>query len=314
MNLSVIVPCYNEQDNVELFYNEAVRAFDKLRCEYELIFINDGSSDDTLLKLRGICEKDNGRRIKVIDFSRNFGKEAAIFAGLHECDGDYALIIDADLQQRPEIACEMYKTLVTHPEYDCVTAYQEKRKEGAVLTFFKNSFYKIINWLADTNFVSGASDFRMFNRKIIDAVLSVKEYHRFSKGIFSWVGFNTCYIPYQADERTYGKSSWSFWKLFKYAIEGIVGFTTAPLKIAMVAGLFSAVVSVIYGIVVIIQKLAFGINIPGYATIVVLLLFLGGIQLFCLGLLGEYVAKIYIQVKDRPVYIIKEVFTNDKKD
>lgn len=312
--LSVIVPCFNEQDNIGLFYGEAMKAFDGLGCAYEFVFVNDGSSDNTLSKLRGLCETNDGHSIKVVSFSRNFGKEAAIFAGLNECSGDFALLIDADMQQRPEVGCEMYRTLMTNPEYDCVTAYQQERKEGAVLAFFKNSFYKIINRIADTRFVSGASDFRLLNRKMIDAVLSVKEYHRFSKGIFSWVGFNTFYMPYQVEKRAHGKTSWSFYKLFKYAVEGIVGFTTAPLKIAMVAGLVSAALSALYSVAVIIQKLAFGIDVPGYATIVVLLLFLGGMQLFCLGLLGEYISKIYIQVKDRPVYIIKEVITNDKKD
>lgn len=311
--LSVIVPCYNEQENVELFYFEAVKAFGELYCDYELIFVNDGSTDGTFDKLYSLCKTDNAPFIKIINFSRNFGKEAAIYAGLKECKGDYALLIDADLQQSPETAFEMYNKLTSCPEYDCVTAFQKKRKEGALLSLLKNIFYKIINRLADTSFISGASDFRVFNRKVIDAILDVKEYHRFSKGIFSFVGFNTYFMPYQVKERAHGESKWSFYKLFKYAIEGIVGFSTAPLKIAMFSGLFSAIASAIYSIIVIIQKLAFGIDVPGYATIVVLLLFLGGMQLFCLGLLGEYIAKIYIQVKDRPVYIIKEVITNDKK-
>jgi len=313
--LSVIVPCFNEQENVELFYSEAVKAFKELDCDYELLFVNDGSSDGTYNKLRSLCEKaSDSPAIKVISFSRNFGKEAAIYAGLNECKGDFALLIDADLQQSPQTACKMYNKLKSNPEYDCVTAFQQKRKEGAILSFFKNIFYKIINRLADTRFISGASDFRIFNRKVIDAILDIKEYHRFSKGIFSWIGFNTFFMPYQVRERTHGKSKWSFYKLFKYAVEGIIGFSTAPLKIAMLAGLFSAAASAIYSIVVIIQKLAYGISVPGYATIVVLLLFLGGMQLFCLGLLGEYISKIYIQVKDRPVYIIKEVITNDKKN
>lgn len=312
MVLSVIVPCYNEQDNILPFYTQSTAEFDKLGCEYELIFINDGSFDDTLKNLSAICKNDTMHTIKVISFSRNFGKEAAIFAGLRECKGDYVLLIDADLQQRPEIGCEMYKTLIENPSYDCVTAFQKERKEGAVLTFFKNSFYKIINKIADTRFFPGASDFRILNRKMVDAVLSVTEYHRFSKGIFSWVGFSTFFMPYEVEERAHGKTSWSFFKLFKYAIDGIVGFTTAPLKIAMALGLISALLSVLYSVVVIIQKLAFGINVPGYATIVVLLLLLGGAQLFALGILGEYMSKIYIQVKDRPVYIVKEVITNDK--
>ena len=313
MTLSVIVPCYNEQDNVGLFYDAAVNAFDTLGITYELVFVNDGSKDKTLESLKALCNIGTVP-VRVINFSRNFGKEAAIFAGLNECKGNYAVLIDADLQQRPEVACEMFRKIKENPEYDCVTAYQKDRSEGKVLTGFKNAFYKIINKIADTPFVSGASDFRLMSRAMIDAVLSVREYHRFSKGIFSWVGFNTLYLPYKAEERANGKSTWSFWKLLKYAIEGIVAFTTAPLKLSIFVGLVSAVISAVYCVIVIIQKLCFGIDVPGYATIVVLLLLLGGLQLLCLGILGEYLSKIYIQSKDRPIYIIKEVLSNDKKD
>ena len=314
MDLSVIVPCYNEQQNVGLFYRAAVDAFDALGCSYEMLFINDGSRDDTQSELKKLCASDGRHTVKIIAFARNFGKEAAIYAGLSACRGDCAVLIDADLQQRPEVACEMYNILKAHSEYDCVTAYQKEREEGKLLTLFKNAFYRVINRITDIKFISGASDFRMFRRVMIDAVLKMTEYHRFSKGIFSWVGFNTFFMEYKAEQRAHGKSTWSFRKLVGYAVEGIVGFTTAPLKIAMFAGLISAFVSAIYAIVVIIQKLAYGIAVPGYATIVVLLLFLGGMQLFCLGLLGEYIAKIYIQVKNRPVYIIKEVIENDAKN
>ncbi len=314
MNLSVIIPCYNEEQNVGLFYREAVKAFDTLHCTYEMVFINDGSHDKTLPQLRSLCALNDGHTVKVINFSRNFGKDAAIYAGMNACRGDCAVLIDADLQQRPEVACEMYRYLCEHPETDCVTACQKHRSEGKITALFKNIFYRVINKTADTEFVSGASDFRMLRRPMIDAVLKIGEYHRFSKGIFSWVGFNTHYMEYKADKRAFGKSTWSFWKLTKYAIEGIVGFTTAPLKIAMVGGLISAFLSALYAVVVIVQKLVYGIAVPGYATLVVLLLFLGGMQLFCLGLLGEYISKIYIQVKNRPIYIIKEVIENDIKN
>ena len=311
MVLSVIVPCYNEQDNVGLFYDEAVKAFGGLNVPYELIFVNDGSADGTLEALRGLCASPKKASVRVLSFSRNFGKEAAIYAGLRACKGDYAVLIDADMQQPPSTACEMFGIIRSNPEYDCVTAFQEQRSEGKVLSLFKKMFYKLINSVADTPFVSGASDFRLMTRKMIDAVLSVTEYHRFSKGIFSWVGFNTCFMPYKAQERAHGKSTWSFFKLFKYAIEGIVGYTTAPLKISMIVGMGSAFSAVVYALVVIIKRLAFGVDVPGYASIVVLLLLLGGLQLFCLGILGEYISKIYIQVKDRPVYIVKEDFSND---
>ena len=209
----------------------------------------------------------------------------------------------------------MLDVMQKNEEIDCVTAYQDERKEGRLMTAMKSAFYKIINGIADVPFVNGASDFRLMKRKMVDAVIEMGEYHRFSKGIFSFVGFNTEYIPYTVEERASGESKWGFRKLFKYAIEGIVSFTTFPLKLSTYIGLFSSFASIIYLIVVVIQKLAFGINVPGYATIVVLVLLLGGLQLFCLGLLGEYLSKIYVQVKNRPIYILKEhLGSKDKKD
>lgn len=312
MKLSIIVPCYNEQENVGLFYREATRVFDEYGIDYELLFINDGSRDKTLLELKKLCRLHDGHNIKIIGFARNFGKEAAIYAGLCECRGEYAVLIDADLQQRPETARDMLDILEKNPDYDCVTAYQEERNEGAFLAFCKKCFYKIINGVSDTPFVNGASDFRMMRRAMIDAVLSVKEYHRFSKGIFSWVGFETFYMPYKASERANGTTKWSFTKLLKYAIDGILGFTTAPLRFATLLGVCSAAAAAIYCVIVIIQKLFFSIDVPGYATIVVLILFLGGMQLFCTGILGEYISKIYIQSKERPIYIVKEVITNEQ--
>ena len=253
----------------------------------------------------------NERPVKIIDFSRNFGKEAAIYAGLRETTGEYISLIDADLQQNPEFVLKMVNILDENREYDCVAAYQEKRNEGKVKIFFKNCFYKIINKMADIEFVNGASDFRTFRRNMCEAILEMSEYHRFSKGIFSWVGFNTYYMPYSADERLSGTSKWSFLKLCKYAIEGIVAFTTTPLRISTMIGTLTSFASLIYMLVVIIQKLAFGIAIPGYATIVVLILFLGGIQLLSLGIIGEYLSKTYIQTKGRPIYIAKEITSND---
>lgn len=315
MKLSLVVPCYNEEGNVEKFYSEVKKAFEGKVEDYEFVFVNDGSKDETYNKLKKLYDEHKESQIQVLSFSRNFGKEAAIYAGLNSVKGDLVCLIDADLQQRPEVVLRMLDVMQKNEEIDCVTAYQDERKESRLMTAMKSAFYKIINGIADVPFVNGASDFRLMKRKMVDAVIEMGEYHRFSKGIFSFVGFNTEYIPYTVEERESGESKWGFRKLFKYAIEGIVSFTTFPLKLSTYIGLFSSFASIIYLIVVVIQKLAFGINVPGYATIVVLVLLLGGLQLFCLGLLGEYLSKIYVQVKNRPIYILKEHLDNkDKKD
>lgn len=312
MKLSLIIPCFNEAGNVRPLFDKINEVFENKINDYEFVFINDGSKDETLKNLKEICESSS-RPVKVVNFSRNFGKEAAIFAGLKEASGDLISLIDADLQQNPEYVVKMVDYLDENPEYDCVTAFQEKRKEGAFLRFCKRRFYHLINKMSDTEFVDGASDFRTFRKAMKDAILEMNEYHRFSKGIFSWVGFNTYYMPYAVDERLSGTTKWSFWKLFKYAIEGIVAFTTVPLKISTYTGFFTSLASLVYIIVVIVEKLAFGIAVPGYATIVVLILFLGGLQLLALGINGEYLSKTYIQTKNRPIYIAREIITNDKK-
>lgn len=306
MKLSLVVPCFNEEDNVERFFNEVNNVFLCNVDDYEFVFINDGSEDNTYKKLKEIYENNSAYNIQVLSFSRNFGKESGIYAGLKAAKGDYVCIIDADLQQRPEVVLEMLNEIEKDDETDCVAAYQEERNEGAVLTKFKSAFYTIINKLAEVDFVNGASDFRLLNRKMVDAILSMSEYHRFSKGIFSWVGFNTKYISYEAQERESGESKWSFLKLFKYAIDGIVAFSTLPLRLSIATGFVTAIISIIYLVVVVLQKLIQGIDVPGYATIIVLILFLGGMQLFCLGILGEYLAKVYVQSKNRPIYILKE--------
>ncbi|MDE6752046.1 MAG: glycosyltransferase family 2 protein, partial [Eubacterium sp.] len=305
MFLSLVVPCYNEEGNVEKFFSEVNRVFDGKDFEYEFIFVNDGSRDKTGVCLKKLYEENKENCIQVLSFSRNFGKEAAIYAGLQAANGDMVCIIDADLQQRPEVVLRMLDTINNNEELDCVTAYQEKRKESKLMISLKNAFYRIINKVTEVDFVSGASDFRLMKRNMVDAVLEMTEYHRFSKGILSWVGFNTEYMPYNAEERESGESKWSTRKLFKYAFEGIVSFSTFPLKLAAYVGFISSILSVLYLIFVIIKKLAFGIDVPGYATIVVLVLFLGGLQLFSLGILGEYISKIYVQVKNRPIYILK---------
>ncbi len=312
MKLSLVVPCYNEEKNVSLFYNAVKNDFSSVDFDYEIVFVNDGSKDATFKELQKLCAGEIP--VKIVNFSRNFGKESAMYAGLKESEGDYVTIIDADLQQRPSIALDMVKMLDNEPEYDCVAAYQEERKESKLLVFFKNGFYKLINKFADTEFVQGASDFRTFRRPMVEAILSMDEYFRFSKGLFSWVGFNTKFIPYEVEERATGTSKWSFKKLFKYAMEGIFAFTTAPLRIATVVGLLTSFLSMAYLVVVVIQKLFFGIAVAGYATIVALILLLGGIQLLALGIIGEYIARTYIQTKNRPIYIAKNVIKNHKYD
>ena len=312
MKLSLVVPCYNEEKNVSLFYEAVKKDFAGVDFEYELVFVNDGSKDGTFKELQKLCDGD--LPVKIVNFSRNFGKESAMYAGLKESEGDYVTVIDADLQQRPSIALDMVKMLDAEPDYDCIAAYQDERKESKLLVFFKNRFYNLINKFSDTEFVQGASDFRTFRRPMVEAILQMDEYFRFSKGLFSWVGYNTKFIPYEVEERATGSSKWSFWKLFKYALEGIFAFTTAPLRISTVIGFITALVSVIYLVAVVVQKLAFGIDVPGYATIVVLILLLGGIQLCCIGIIGEYIARTYIQTKGRPIYIAKNVIKNHKYD
>ena len=303
--LSLVVPCFNEEDNVEKFYSQTVMAFENNIDKYEFVFVDDGSSDKTLERLHSLFDKD-GQRVQVLSFSRNFGKEAAIYAGLKNARGDFACIIDADLQQRPEVVVEMMNIIKEDNTVDCVTAYQAERKENKLMSAFKSSFYKMINRMSEVDFVNGASDFRLMNRKMLDAVISMGEYHRFSKGIFGFVGFNTKFIPYKVQERENGTSKWNFFKLLKYAVEGIISFSSFPLKLSAYVGFFSAFVSVIYLILVIIKRLAYGVDVPGYASIVVLVLFLGGLQLISLGILGEYMSKVYDQVKNRPIYILKE--------
>ena len=311
MKLSLVVPCYNEEANVKHFFDEVNKAFQNKVEDFEFVFVNDGSKDATCPELKKLYKENPDSNIQVLTFSRNFGKEAAIYAGLSNAKGDMVCIIDADLQQRPEVVLEMLSEIEKDEGLDCVAAYQENRKESKTLSGLKTAFYKVINKITDVDFVNGASDFRLLKRTMVDAILEMTEYHRFSKGIFSWVGFNTKYIPYTVEERQFGETKWSYGKLFKYAFDGIISFSTFPLKLATGVGLLTAFASIIYLFVVVLQKLIFGIDVPGYATIVVLVLFLGGMQLFCLGILGEYLSKIYVQVKNRPIYILKEHLGKD---
>lgn len=310
--ISMIVPCYNEEGNVKLFYEDAIKTYkDNKNYKIELIFIDDGSKDNTLKELKELI-KTKECTIKVISFSRNFGKESVIYAGLNAATGDYTVLIDADMQQPPHLTLKMAELLDNEKDIDCVCYYQSKRIEGKLMSGIKSAFYKIMNKMSDVELKQGASDFRMFRKNVREALLSLEERCRFTKGIFSWIGFNTKYLPYTPEKRVHGISKWNPYKLFKYAMEGIVSFSTKPLKLATFLGLFLSILSGIYLIVVVVQKLFIGIDIPGYPTIITLILLLGGIQLFCIGIIGEYISKIYLESKDRPIYIIKEEISNDK--
>ncbi|MCR5207351.1 MAG: glycosyltransferase family 2 protein [Eubacterium sp.] len=307
MDLSLIIPCYNEEGNVRKLFDETQKAFDNTGVRLEYIYINDGSTDKTAERLDELFKLEYSSNITVVDFSRNFGKESAIYAGLQQASGDYICIIDADLQQRPEVALEMYNTVKANPDIDCVCAYQKERSEGKGKSVLKNLFYKLINRIAEIEFKNGASDFRLFSSKVRDAVLELGEYHRFSKGIFSWVGFNVHYLEYKAEERNSGKTKWSLGKLMRYAITGIIAFSTAPLKLSIYIGSIATASSLIYLIVTVIRKLTAHISVDGFTQLVILISFFGGVLLFTVGIIGEYIAKIYQQVKNRPIYIAKDV-------
>lgn len=304
MKLSLVVPCYNEEDVVYEFYKEVNRVFEDRVDSFEFVFVNDGSGDKTMDILRAVHKV--AENVKVVSFSRNFGKEAAIFAGLNNASGEYTCVIDADLQQRPEVVMEMMQILDENPEVDCVAAFQNERIENKALAFFKDKFYKIINKMSEVDFYPGASDFRLMRRPMVEAVIKMSEYHRFSKGIFSFVGFKTEYIPYDVQERVGGESKWSFVKLFKYAIEGIIGYTTTPLRLATFAGAAFIAAAFIYLIAALIAGAVSGVLTSAVAVITLLLL-IGGLNFLFIGIAGEYLARAYIQVKNRPVYITKEI-------
>lgn len=310
MKISLVVPCYNEEDVIYDFYKEVRKVFENKVESYELVFVNDGSKDKTIDILKAIHKVSDN--VKVVNFSRNFGKEAAMYAGLQQATGEYTCVIDADLQQRPEVVLRMMDILDNDAEVDCVAAYQEERKEGKVLTFFKDSFYKLMNSISEVEFRKGASDFRLMRRPMVDAVINMTEYHRFSKGLFSFVGFNTQYIPYEVQERAAGKSKWSFAKLFIYAVEGIVGYTTAPLKVASFAGIGLMSAAFLYMIIALIIG-AVTANITAAIAIITLILFMSGVQLLFIGIIGEYLARTYMQGKNRPVYIAKEILTYEEE-
>ena len=309
--ISVIVPCYNEEESMPLFYEEICKVADSFKhVGFEFIFVNDGSRDRTLSIARELSSKD--KRVRYISFSRNFGKEAAILAGLEYSVGDYVAIMDADLQDPPSLLHEMYDG-IKNEGYDCVATRRVSRKgEPPIRSFFAKCYYKLINKISKTEIVDGARDYRLMSRQMVNSILELKEYNRFSKGIFSWVGYNTKWLEYKNVERVAGTTKWSFWKLFLYSLESIVAFSTVPLAIASVMGLLFFLVSVIMIIFIIVKTLTIGDPVAGWPSLVCIIFFVSGVQLFSIGVIGQYLSKLYLEVKQRPVYIVKETEKDNK--
>ena len=309
--ISVIVPCYNEEESMPLFYDEICKVAESFKhVDFEFIFVNDGSRDKTLSIARELSKKD--KRVRYISFSRNFGKEAAILAGLEYSVGDYVAIMDADLQDPPSLLHEMYDG-IKNEGYDCVATRRVSRKgEPPIRSFFAKCYYKLINKISKTEIVDGARDYRLMSRQMVNSILELKEYNRFSKGIFSWVGYDTKWLEYKNVERVAGTTKWSFWKLFLYSLESIVAFSTVPLAVASIMGLLFFLVSVIMIIFIIVKTLTFGDPVAGWPSLVCIIFFVSGVQLFSIGVIGQYLSKLYLEVKNRPVYIVKET-EKDKK-
>ena len=308
MLISLVVPCYNEEESLPLFYKEAARVAGEMKAshgaDFEFIFVDDGSKDGTLTVARRLHEDD--ARVRYVSFSRNFGKEAGIYAGLKAAKGDYVAMLDADLQDPPSLLPAMLDTLLSG-EYDCAATRRTTRKgEPPIRSFFARMFYRIINKMSKTEIVDGARDFRLMSRPMVDAVLQVTEYNRFSKGIFGWVGFRTKWLPYENVARVAGETKWSFWQLLLYSIQGIVGFSTVPLALASVLGLVLCLLSLLMVVYIIIKTLLFGDPVGGWPSLACMVMFMGGIQLFCMGILGQYLAKTYLETKRRPIYILAE--------
>ena len=303
--LTMVVPAYNEEEALPIFYAEALRVEKELPgVEIEYLFIDDGSSDGTLEVLRDLHKKD--ARVRYVSFSRNFGKEAAIYAGLQNAAGDYVAILDADLQDPPALLPEMLQA-IEEEGYDCVGSRRVTRKgEPPIRSFFARMFYHIMKKISNADIVDGARDFQLMNRKVVKAILSMGEYNRFSKGIFGWVGFRKKWLEYENIERSAGETKWSFWKLFLYALDGIVAFSTAPLVIASVMGMVFCLVAFVAIIFIIVRKLIFGDPTSGWPSMVCIIIFIAGIQLLCMGILGQYMAKTYLETKKRPLYLVEE--------
>lgn len=304
MKISLIVPCYNEEEALPIFYRETKNVLETMPCEHEFVFINDGSRDRTLAVLKELAGQDG--YVQYLSFSRNFGKEAAMYAGFCNVTGDYVAVMDADMQDPPALLPEMLDKLLTG-EYDSVATCRVTRKgEPPIRSWFARLFYRMINRVSDADIVDGARDFRLMRREMVDAIVEMGEYNRFSKGIFGWIGFRTCWLPYENVNRVAGETKWNFWKLFKYAIDGIINFSQAPLAFASWFGMFMTVLSFVAVIFIIIRKLVFGDPVTGWASTACIITFIGGVQLFCMGLMGQYIAKTYLEVKKRPHYIVAE--------
>ncbi len=303
--ISIVVPCYNEQEVLPMFYEELNKVMKKLEnVELELILVNDGSKDNTLKEFKELANKDE--RVKYISFSRNFGKEAAMYAGLEATTGDYVAIMDADLQDPPKLLLEMY-SILENSDYDCVGTRRVTRKgEPKIRSFFAKIFYKVMKKISKMDIVDGARDFRLMTRQMTDSIISMQEYNRFSKGIFTWVGFKTKWLEYENIERAAGKTKWSFWKLFIYSLDGITAFSTFPLVISTILGMLFCLLAFIMILVIIFKTIAFGEPVSGWPSTVCAILFVGGVQLFCTGIIGQYMAKTYLEVKKRPIFIVKE--------
>ena len=303
--ISIVVPCHNEEEMVPIFHKEITAVSEQLPdAVFEMIFVNDGSKDATLAELKRVASLDE--RVHYLSFSRNFGKEAAMVAGLRHATGNYVAVMDADLQDPPALLVEMV-ALIRTDEYDCIGTKRVDRKgEPPIRSFFARHCYHLINRISDTEIVDGARDFRLMTRQMVDAVLEMTEYNRFSKGIFSWVGFETKYLSYENQERVAGKTTWSFWSLFKYSLDGIVAFSEAPLAIAAFTGFLSFAVAILAALILTVRTLVFGNATSGWTSLIVIILGMGGLQLLCLGILGKYLGKTFMETKRRPLYILKE--------
>lgn len=306
---SLIVPCFNEEGNVEKFLEVTKNAFRDYTDNYEIVFVNDGSRDTTPAKLRKLFEENKDVNIKVINFSRNFGKEAAMYAGFTEAKGEYVTVIDADLQQDPSYAVKMGRILDENPDCDMVAAYQEKRIEGKLITLCKNTFNKVIDKVTEVDFITDASDFRTMRQSVVKTILALPEYHRFSKGIFSWVGYNTIAMPYEVKQRESGETKWSFTKLLKYALDGIIAYTDMPLKVPFYSGVIMGIISVLMFIGFCVADYFLVDFSAGLGYVASLVLFVGAVISVFLGVLGYYIGKIHTQVKDRPIFIAKEILS-----
>ena len=305
MTISIIVPCFNEEESLPLFYAEMEKIKFQLNDHFEYIFVNDGSKDRTLAILRELNQKNNS--VRYLSFSRNFGKEAALYAGLKHATGDLVTVMDADLQDPPELLLTMKSMLEKNPDLDCVGTRRTTRDgEPPIRSFFAKMFYKLINKISQVEMVDGARDFRLMRRQMVEAILEVSEYNRFSKGIFAWVGFRTEYLEYKNVERVAGKTSWSFWQLLNYSLEGIINFSDAPLTIAFLGGVAACLLAFFLIMIVIVRTLIFGDPTSGWPSMVSIILFLGGFQLLTIGILGKYIGKIFMETKKRPIYVIKE--------